>query len=366
MSLLAKWIDTLSRRGRRRRRAAPPRTVRHRPTLEALETRNLLSTLVVTNLGDTGASGDGSLRGEIAAARSGDQIVFAPGLAGKTITLNAANGPLVLSKDLTICGPGAACLTVSGNDATQVFCVASGATDTITGLTIADGKAVGGGGILNEGTLRIDHCTLCGNSADGGNGGGAIFNDGQLTLQDSTLSDNHADGDVNGGGGILNDVQGQVTLQGCTLSGNHADCDGNGGGGIFNNGGTLTVDHSTLSGNHADDENEVGGGGIYNDAGGTARVANTTLSGNTADDNAEGGGGGGIFNAAVLTLEDCTLSGNHADGCFFGGGAVLNGGDLALDYSTLLGNFSPVGADLNNAGGSVSLNHSTVGVRADG
>jgi hypothetical protein len=37
-----------------------------------------------------------------------------------------------------------------------------------------------------------------------------------------------------------------------------------------------------------------------------------------------------------------------------------------LDFSTDTGNFSPVGADLHNVGGTVTLNHSKVGVRADG
>src|SRR5262249_17322412 len=149
----------------RRRPLMPTRRVRHRPTLEALEARNVPSTLRVTNLSDTGVSGDGSLRGEIAAAASGDTILFARSLAGQPITLDAANGPLLLGKDLTICGPGADQLTISGNDATEVFKVAAGATDTITGLTIAHGNADGasGGGIYNSGTLALDHCTLCGN-----------------------------------------------------------------------------------------------------------------------------------------------------------------------------------------------------------
>ena len=165
-----------------RRSLTPTRRVPYRPTLESLENRDLLSTLTVTNLGDTGVRGDGSLRGEIAAAANGDQIVFARSLACQTITLNAANGPLLLNKDLTIRGPGAARLTISGNNATEVFSIAAGATDTIKGLTIADGNADRGGGIFNAGTLTLDHSTLSGNHADGGGGGGGIFNAGTLTL----------------------------------------------------------------------------------------------------------------------------------------------------------------------------------------
>ena len=120
MSFFSQFARWLGRRGPRRP-VTPIRRARLRPTLEALETRDLLSTLTVTNLLDTGVKGDGSLRGEIAAANSGDRIVFPDSLAGQTITLNPGNGPLVLRKDLTIQGPGADKLTISGNNATEVW-----------------------------------------------------------------------------------------------------------------------------------------------------------------------------------------------------------------------------------------------------
>ena len=79
-ALSARSPRTPARRGRHapagRKRPAP-----FRPHLEALEDRWVPSTLTVTNNLDTGAAGDGSLRGEIAAAQSGDVINFAPGLA---------------------------------------------------------------------------------------------------------------------------------------------------------------------------------------------------------------------------------------------------------------------------------------------
>src|SRR5262245_66250646 len=63
------------------RRHAPTVRQRHgsfRPHLEALEDRWVPSTLTVTNALDTGALGDGSLRGATAAAQSGDTTNFAP------------------------------------------------------------------------------------------------------------------------------------------------------------------------------------------------------------------------------------------------------------------------------------------------
>jgi hypothetical protein len=63
----------------------------------------------VTNANDSGA---GSLRAAIAASASGDTIDFAPALNGQTIILSS--GRLVIDKALTISGPGAGSLTISG------------------------------------------------------------------------------------------------------------------------------------------------------------------------------------------------------------------------------------------------------------
>ena len=115
------WLSNclgLSLRARvRRKTPAARRTVG--PRLECLEDRWVPSTLTVLNNLDSGA---GSLRADIAAAHSGDTIVFAPSLDGQTITLTS--GELLINKNLTIAGPGAGELTVSGNDASRVFEVA--------------------------------------------------------------------------------------------------------------------------------------------------------------------------------------------------------------------------------------------------
>ena len=152
----------------RRKTAAARRTVG--PRLECLEDRVVLSTLTVLNNLDSGA---GSLRAEIAAAHSGDTIVFAPSLDGQTITLTS--GELLIKKNLTIAGPGAGELTVSGNHASRVFEVAQKENVTLSGLTISNGAAPSsrsgggeGGGIVNAGTLTVSNSTLSGNSAFGG------------------------------------------------------------------------------------------------------------------------------------------------------------------------------------------------------
>ncbi len=128
----ARNTKNLHERGRQARRPTAGGRRSSRPRLEVLEDRTLLYTEYVLNTSD---SGSGSLRTAIASASSGDTIDFASGVTG-TITLTS--GPLVIDQSLDIEGPGAGNLTISGNDASQVFVVGSPAT--IAGLTIADGS----------------------------------------------------------------------------------------------------------------------------------------------------------------------------------------------------------------------------------
>jgi hypothetical protein len=301
----------------------------YRPRLEALEDRCTPSTLTVTNFLD---GGKGSLRYEIAAARSGDTIVFDKKIdRGGTIALTSGN-ELYIDKNLTIQGPGAGLLTVYGGNefgAQRIFEVGPGAAVALSGLTIDHGgghaSASGipdgqlydgdGGGVLNRGTLTIGGCTLSNNSADSGpdsaTSGGAIYNAGVLTVNGCTLVNNHA----NLGGGIYN--LGTATVTGGSVSNNDARA----GGGIFNFG-TMTISGCGVSSNSANGTSGVSaeGGGIYNT--GTATVSGCTLSGNSA----AFGFGGCIYNAgtaAALTVSTSTFSFNTPDNIF---GPYTDGG----------------------------------------
>ena len=134
-----------------------------------------------------------SLRAAIAYANSHsgpDTIIFDPAVSGKarrTITLSG--GPLVLTNPATttIIGPGADLLTLSGGGKSRVFDIEGGSL-VLEGLTITDGRADRGGGILNDGgTLALDDVVLRGNRA---RVGGGLFNDGTTTMTHVVIRDN--------------------------------------------------------------------------------------------------------------------------------------------------------------------------------
>jgi predicted outer membrane repeat protein len=275
----------------------------------------------VTSAKDNGTH---SLRAAITTAQSGDTIVLSPKLDGQTITLTT--GELDITKNLTIQGPGAGQLTISGNDDSRVFEVAANATVALSGLTISKGNAPvapaqiagagEGGGILNHGTLTVSGCTVSNNYAPFY--GGGIYNDGTATVSNTTVSANVASaGGMPGswrGGGIYND--GRLTVTGGTISGNSSDL----GGGIFN-ADTITVSGCTIFGNSVDDV----GGGIYN--AGTMTVSGCYVQNNAAyyagDQLPHGGGIYNAGTAAALTVLDSIFSGNHPDNIF---GPYTDGG----------------------------------------
>jgi CSLREA domain-containing protein len=120
-----------------------------------------------------------------------DTINFQPSLSPATITLGSQL-TITDSAGLVIDG-GSAKITVSGNNAVRVFEVGtptvSGVKLTLNNLTVANGRAILGGGILNESsnTLTVRNSTLSGNSARAAGGGIHNNSPGTLTVRNSTL-----------------------------------------------------------------------------------------------------------------------------------------------------------------------------------
>src|SRR5437016_2895452 len=217
------------------------------------------ATLTVTSTNDSGA---GSLRQAIQSAVSGDTINFSV-----TGMITLSNGELSIMNNLTIVGPSATDLAISGNNIGRVFRIGANAIVNISGLMIRDGHAPNGTNSFNP-------------SYPNGNGdnGGGIYNFGTLTLTSCIITNNRAG---NGGGGC-------APCDGLSITGG----DGGNGGGICSFG-TLTLMTCSVSGNSA------GGGGW----GGSGYQSFGGAGGG-------GGSGGGIYSQNTLSLTACTLRSN--------------------------------------------------------
>ncbi len=224
---------------RHRGPGAPRR--RFLPGVDLMEDRTVLSPLVVTSPAD---SGPGSLRAILGSAPSGSTIEFSHSVHSITLT----SGDLDIATNLTIDGPGAIQLTISGNNASRVFDISGSANVTISGLTLANGLAPAGGAILLEGSasLSMGNCTLTDNKALGGAAGTGL------------------------GGGLEDTSSGTLTVTHCTFDGNTAIATGPNlvpgtpgytpgyilalGGGIdlsFVASGSATISDSTFTDNQA-------------------------------------------------------------------------------------------------------------------
>jgi CSLREA domain-containing protein len=215
----------------------------------------------VTKVEDTNdgtCNSDCSLREAIAAAGDGDLIRFASPLFDSSQTITLGGTQLDLTKSVTIEGPGADRLSISANYSSRVFSVASGTAVTMTGMTIRDGSADAGGGMLSTGQLTLQRVAFAGNKAIGSNQspGGALYLTANGNLNGCTFSDNLA-----GQGGAIFFANSADTLRlaNVTVSGNRA----NAGGGLYalsDNASALQVDilNSTFANNTGNSQ----GGGI--------------------------------------------------------------------------------------------------------
>lgn len=202
---------------------------------------------------------------------------------------------------LTISGNDAGIDVVDGGATGTVFTVQSGASVTITGVTIQNGRAGYGGGfqVGASGSLTLNGDVLTGNtSTDPAGGGGAIVGYGgsSIRITNSIISNNTAVGSSGGGGGIL--AFGSTSITGSTIS---------------------------------DNSSAFFGGGIEVDSPATVTSKGNTYSGNAAPD-----GGSAYLNSGTFTSQDDTFTENSATGA--GGGAIYqhsSNSNLILDTLAL-------------------------------
>ncbi len=223
-------LVTARPRRRARRPVSPPCW-----PLEQLEARLVPTAYTVTTLADGVA---GSLRDAITHANADhgtDTVNFKPGLTG---TIVLSGGELHITDDLTITGPGADKLTVSGNNNSRIFTVDQGQTVTISGLTIEGGNAGSGdgGGLDNFGKVTVSNSVFTSNSAYVG-GGLTNESGGTASVSGSTFTSNSA----TYGGGLANESGGTASVSGSTFTSNSATF----GGGLANFG-TATCERQHL------------------------------------------------------------------------------------------------------------------------
>ena len=149
MSRNGNWVRRISRFGSNAKASELRSRRRLVPGVLALEDRRLLATFTVTSTADTAPATNptrGTLRWAIEQAnRATSPSTIAFNLGGSpTITLAKGQLELTNTKEpITIDGPGADSLNISGNEASRVFKEDADVTATISGLTINNGAAFG-------------------------------------------------------------------------------------------------------------------------------------------------------------------------------------------------------------------------------
>jgi len=323
-------------------------------TIEPLESRIAPAVFIVTNLND---SGTGSLRAELAAADAhggSNTIVFhlpAPPVHGENI-ITLTSGALTTVGDVTITGPGAGKLIVSGNDSSGVFNITgqTGLT-TISGLSIVDGNdGAGGGGIYCRESLTLKSVVISGNSTESGGGGVYVLGStgAKVSISNSLISGNSAA--ANGGLGLGN--LGSITISNTVVTGNTAT---NGAGGIAadvnGSGSGIAITDCRITGNRG----PYGGLYLNGNSSAPAKIAitGTTISGNvsTSVSTSMGAGGGGLrLEYCNATIAGSTIRNNTA--VYDGGGIdAANFTSLTISGSTISGNVTTERSSANYGGG---------------
>lgn len=253
--------------------------------------------VTVTNTND---SGPGSLRDAIA---TGGTVDFDPSLNGSTITLLSE---IQIFQDVTIQGPGAGLLTISGGNATRLFLITTPAAFFgLSDVTITRGNGNGaaanlGGAILVSGdvAIEINRCVFDSNGVNANSAqGGAILiasNIRDVIINDTTFSNNFATSSSLSVSGAIeySGTNANIEINRCTFNNNRVASNVPSGGqafagaiGIFGEANTMVVTNSTFSENSASCSNDCtsGGGALFLDGPNSSFILNnSTFSNNSA------------------------------------------------------------------------------------
>ena len=361
-----------------------------RLSLERLESRSLLATFVVSELGDdvVGASGDapGTFRQAIFDANTlpgADTITFAPDVEG---TLILRDSDIRISDSVDIQGPGGDRLWIRFQFSRPTsFRIEGESTDvSIDGLAFgasASGECASCDDFdpylfrLSNRSLALSNARLTGASVgidtdttnvtirrsrlDGFYIAIRVDDDAVLLIEDSVISDNLQALDIHGVSAIIRRAtisnnqyrfgagmhcaSCNLTIEHSTISHNTATY----GAGIFSTG-NVTIRDSTIRDNVStwgQDETPrtIGGAGIYSDGG--LFIQSSLIANNHAD---KRGLGGGLHLLGQTVIHNSTISGNTA--LYRGAGIYANASNLSLINTTVVGN-NTSGLSPNAGGG---------------
>ncbi len=313
------------------------------------------ATLVVNNPNDSGV---GSLRDTINIATSNDVVEFL--LESHPSTISLTSGALAMpaagyayAKNLTINGPGANLLTISGNNHFPVFDI-SAADVTLSGLAIA-----GDINAYNSGNLTFTNSTVNGDNFK-------IKIDSNLRLINSTISSNNIE--INASNVTLTDHS-RLVSNNTEISTNELNIQDHSNIGTRNsisNGGTLTISTDDLGLNN---DRQINAGSNNLGAGGDITITTSTLvvrDGATVNVNS-GQVSNGLGGNISLNVSDLLLlrrapqpSAIAADSNNSGLGGNIN---INTDFIVAVPNEpSPIAAGNNNsgAGGSITVTASNI------
>jgi hypothetical protein len=317
-------------------------------------TENPERTLTVNRVSDSNdiSPGDGicmdsaggcSLRAAIqeANASGGNDVIEFVIATPATIQLNPdlTPGELTITDGVTINGPGARLLTVSGvtnpsarsaenpEVTTGIFNITTttSVNTTIKGLTLSNSE---GRGINNTGRLNLSDVAITGHHY-------GIYNSGRLSVNRALIHSNSS------GGIYLASSSTQVNISNTTITNNNSSSSG---AGIYSLASDLTLNNVTISHNSA----AVSGGGLYyENANPGVFTRNTIIAVNNST------AGPDIFAAnassgAIFTSRGNNLIGKSAPGLGFADGT--NGdkvGTLSAPKDPLLGNLKNNGGETN-------------------
>lgn len=246
------------------------------------------------NSNDGACNADCSLREAVAAADSGDTVVFSGSLIGQTITLGGSE--IVITKRITIDGflnnPNVA--FISGEKTSRIFLIETGGGLNLRNITLVQGNGAsanftsGYGGAIHariDAGLSLDRVAVRSNQAQFG---GAIYisSGGTHHFTNSSLTTNSAEQ-----GTAILAFNSTIFMSNTTVSGNFLSLDEPqtvGGGAITTRNSTVTIRNSTIVNNSA----KRGGGICVINSGNPTptnkyNIGNTIVAGNTATESGQ-------------------------------------------------------------------------------